>query len=147
MKKVTPLILTFTLTLMAGSLAYAMDDDADVRPEYMAMRQDVLAMDNVMRLMEQDVADLQAPTRCRETLTALDGHMKEMRLRMNKVDSYAELSGDLAMSGSLKRLDKATTATMQGMGQCLRAPDKAVPMIRDGVRRMRVALDEIRAGI
>jgi hypothetical protein len=146
MNKVNPIILAFTMTLMAGSLAYAMDDEG-MRPEYIAMRQDVLAMDNSMRLMEQAVKNLQDQARCQEALKVLDGNMADMRKRMQKVDTYAELSGDMTMTASLRRLDKAMTSTMQGMGQCLRDKEKAIPMVRDGVARMRVALDEIRAGV
>jgi hypothetical protein len=145
MNKVTPLILTFTLTLMAGSLALAMDDE--LKPEYMAMRQDVLAMDNAMRGMERAGKDLEDPDLCQEALKAMDGHMTEMRQRMHKVDTYAELSGDMTLTASMHQLDKALTATMQGMGLCLRDRDTAIPMVRDGLDRMRIALDEVRAGI
>jgi hypothetical protein len=146
MNKVTPLILTFTLTLMAGSLAHAMDD-GEIQPEYIAMRQDVLAMENSMRQVEQAVKDMQDPDLCRDALKALDGYMASIRQRMNKVDTYAERSGDMPMTASLHRLNKAMTATMQGMGLCLRDRDKAIPLVQDGVGRMRTALDEIRAGI
>ncbi|OIQ52392.1 hypothetical protein BerOc1_00868 [Pseudodesulfovibrio hydrargyri] len=142
MNKVTPLILTFTLTLMAGSLALAMDDD--LRPEYVAMRQDVLAMDNSMRGMEQAVKGLEDPSQCQEALKELNGHMTEMRRHMLKVEAYAEQSGDMTLTASLHQLDKAMTATMQGMGQCLRDRDTAIPLVRDGVTRMRTALDVIR---
>jgi hypothetical protein len=145
MNKVTPLILTFTLTLMAGSLALAMDDE--LNPEYVAMRQDVLAMDNAMRGMEQSVKDLENPSLCQEAMKALDGHMTEMRQRTHEVETYADLSGDMTMTASLHRLGKAMTATMQGMGLCLRDKDTAIPLIRDGLDRMRRSIDEIRAGI
>ena len=146
MNKVTPLILTFTLALMAGSLAHAMDDEV-IRPEYMAMRQDVLAMDNSMRRIEQTSEELQYPARCQEALKTLNIHMDDMRRRMHEVEDYAELSGDMTMTQSLDRLNRAMTATMQGMGRCLRDKDQAVPMVQDGVKHMRTALDEIRAGI
>jgi hypothetical protein len=146
MNKVTPLILTFTLTLMVGSLTYAMDD-GNIRPEYMAMRQDVLAMDNSMRRMKETVKALRDPLRCREALKDLDRHMTNMRTHMRKVEGYAELSGDMTMSNSLNNLDRAMTETMQGMWQCLRDKDKAIPMVQDGIDRMQSALDEIRAGI
>jgi hypothetical protein len=143
MKKVTPLILTFTLTLMAGSLAHAMDDD--VRPEYAALRQDVLAMDNSLRRMEEDVKGLRNDSRCRETLKALDSRMTEMRMRMHQVDNYAQQSGDMPLSHSLAQLNRAMTETLKGIGQCLRDKERAIPMIEDGVRHMRIALDEVRA--
>ncbi|MGE4422122.1 MAG: hypothetical protein AB7D39_07495 [Pseudodesulfovibrio sp.] len=146
MNKVTPIILAFTMTLMAGSLAYAMDDE-DMHPNYMAMQQDVLAMDNSMRLIEQAVKNAQDSANCQESLQSLNNQMTNMRTRMNKVDTYAELSGNMTMSGSLRKLDKAMTATMQGVGLCLRDSGQALPKVREGVGRMRVALDEIRAGV
>ncbi|MEZ7196265.1 hypothetical protein [Pseudodesulfovibrio karagichevae] len=146
MNKVTPIILAFTMTLMAGSLACAMDDE-DMDPNYIAMRQDVLAMDNSMRLIEQAVNSVQSPADCQEALKSLNSHIADMRSRMSKVDTYAELSGNMTMSASLHRLDKAMTATMQGVGLCLRDSGQALPKVREGVGRMRVALDEIRAGV
>ncbi|WP_319583674.1 hypothetical protein [uncultured Pseudodesulfovibrio sp.] len=146
MIKFSPLILALTFALMTGSLAHAMDD-GDMRPEYVAMRQDVLAMDANMRQMELDVEDLKVQTRCRDALKSMDRNMSEMRMRMHKVGDYADLSGNMSMKSSLNRLNRALTDTLQGVGQCLRDQGKAIPMIQDGVKRMRTALDEIRAGI
>jgi TolA-binding protein len=149
MNKVTPLILTFTLTLLTGSLAYAMDGgmDGGMQPEYIAMRQDVLAMDNSMRQMEQSMKALQDPAQRQEALKTIDSQISSMRTHMKKMDTYAELNGDMTMSGSLRRLNKAMTSTEQGIGQNLQENGKAIPTVQDGVRRMRTALDEIRAGI
>ena len=145
MNKVTPLILTFTLALLTGSMAYAMD--GDMPPEYVAMRQDVLAMDSSMQQIEQTVKALQDPAQCQEALKAMNSQMSRMQMHMKKMYTYAEMNGHMTMTGSLKRLDKAMTSTRQGMGQCLRDQGKAVPMVQNGVRQMRTALDEIRAGI
>jgi hypothetical protein len=147
MKKCTIFAAVAALTLLVSGLAVAsssMDHGShgDTMQGGMktmegdAMGNGMKTMNDSLSMMKKDVEMMKDPAMRGHAMDAMNTHMTDMHHGMATIEGHAKQKGDTAMQNAMTQMNKDMMTVMKAMGMSKKDPDKGIPMMEDGLKRM-----------